>query len=67
MLASGKYDCASACAPSRPWTKRSAPCSSRVICSSKSECITMAAAPASSRRLTVSRLSTIGEAPGMSG
>src|SRR4029453_3928337 len=32
-----------------------------------SECMTIAAAPASSRRLTMSRLSTMGEAPGMRG
>src|SRR5262245_48761541 len=37
------------------------------ICSSKRECMTIAAAPASSRRRTMSRSSTMGEAPGMSG
>ena len=47
------------------WTKV-ATCS-RVICSSKIECITMAAAPASSSLRTVSRSSTRGEAPGISG
>src|SRR5262249_49493852 len=40
---------------------------SRAICSSKSECITIAAAPASSRRRTLSRSSTRGEAPGIKG
>ena len=40
---------------------------SRTICSSNSECMTIAAAPASSSRRTVSRSSTSGEAPGMSG
>lgn len=39
-----------------------------LICSSKSECITMAAAPASSRRRTRSGIvHTIGEAPGRNG
>jgi hypothetical protein len=47
--------------------EKTVPTSSRVICSSKSECITMAAAPASSRRFTVSRSSTSGEEPGMIG
>src|SRR6185436_778876 len=40
---------------------------SREICSSNRECITIALAPASSRRRTMSRSSTIGEAPGMNG
>ena len=41
--------------------------SSPTICSSKSERITIAAAPASSRRRTESRSSTSGEEPGISG
>jgi hypothetical protein len=46
---------------------RSVPSCSRVICSSKRECMTIAGAPASSRRFTMSRSSTSGDAPGMIG
>ncbi len=47
------------------WTKVET--ASRAICSSKSERITMAEAPASASFFTLSSSSTSGEAPGMNG
>ena len=64
---SGRYDSASA------YDSLGASCASYVasssptICSSKSDLRTIAAAPASSRRRTVSRSSASGDEPGMRG
>src|SRR5215470_17446692 len=63
----GKYDAASGWVFAVPSTAAAHPPSSRSICSSNSERITIADAPASSSRRTASRLSPSGDAPGISG
>ena len=63
----GKKEMASALALEDSSMSMIMPCSSRVICSSKSECMTMAETPASSRRFTMPMSSTMGEAPAIRG
>jgi hypothetical protein len=65
--ARGKYVIASALLSACSSITRASARPSCVICSSKSECMTIADAPASSRRRTVPRSSTSGDAEGISG
>ena len=66
-IGSAKYERASGGRPRMRLGRRYVAIASASICSSKSERITIAAAPPSSRRLTVSSVSANGLAPTMNG